>query len=231
MRPQSAVLSLSDGDRNWLAAQWIEVAEESREILWRAAMLAAALPAKLAPTNIVGQDIDNVRFFTVFLLQCGELLINLLVLLGPRCSISFLEREKRAISLLSLRKLRQYKYDQQSDPKRNDLFQKVVAVFHACLPAFDVGRAVPKSRTTATNNIIVCGLVLSSNGLHFITMLLLPPSQRATDRATLISPRLIGGFVVLTNWSLHVGATCRVSWPFVQRLGQDSLQKARSNDR
>jgi len=47
-------------------------------------MLAAALPAELTPTDVVGQDIDDVRLLAKSLLQRCKLFINRFVFRRPR---------------------------------------------------------------------------------------------------------------------------------------------------
>jgi hypothetical protein len=62
-------------------------------------VLAAALPTHLAPTDIVCQDIDNVRFFAKFFLKSGKFIIDLLVLLCPGILISLFLSVIRRIKL------------------------------------------------------------------------------------------------------------------------------------
>ena len=66
------------------------------------AVFAAALPAHLAPTHIVGQDINDVGLLAESFLKGGKLVIDLLVLLRPVFCIPLLMVQEGSVWLISV---------------------------------------------------------------------------------------------------------------------------------
>ena len=84
-------------------------------------MLATALPAQFTPTDIVRQDVNDIRLLAETLFQLGQLLIDLLVLFRPGLGVFLLLRLKIAIEDRG----RMRRCQRQATGKKNKQIQKM----------------------------------------------------------------------------------------------------------
>ncbi len=64
-------------------------------------MLPAALPSHLPPTDVVGEDVDDVRLLAEASLEVSQLAIDLAIVVRPPLLVPFPGADMRRIELLS----------------------------------------------------------------------------------------------------------------------------------